>query len=123
MRYLGATCALVAPLLMTLGFVIWESRWKGSAYCLNTYKCSLASALFVLAAFLVPNSFDGETVNIAFLVLSSFLGIFIGDGAWLYALKHLGPRMVIVVDMIKPFLAAILVRVVKRPTFRMLELH
>lgn len=42
------------------------------------------------------------------LILSSLLGIVIGDVAWLQALQLLGARRVIMVDSLKPFLASIL---------------
>ncbi|KAL7570654.1 hypothetical protein ACA910_014928 [Epithemia clementina (nom. ined.)] len=46
------------------------------------------------------------------LLVSSTLGILIGDWAWLEGLRLLGARKVIVVDCLKPFLAAVLGHVV-----------
>ena len=51
-------------------------------------------------------SYDGRSVG--YLMLSSTLGIVIGDVMWLEALRRIGARRVIVVDSIKPFAAAIL---------------
>ena len=41
-------------------------------------------------------------------MLSAFLGITLGDNFWLLALKSIGARRVILVDAIKPFLAALI---------------
>lgn len=49
--------------------------------------------------------------NVGFLILSSTLGIIIGDVLWLEALRLLGAKHVIVIDSLKPFMAAILGRV------------
>lgn len=43
-----------------------------------------------------------------FLFLSALLGITVGDNCWLIALKAIGTRRVILVDAIKPFVAALL---------------
>jgi len=51
------------------------------------------------------------TQNVGFLILSSTLGIIIGDVLWLEALRLLGAKHVIVIDSFKPFMAAILGRV------------
>lgn len=48
------------------------------------------------------------TTNVGFLVLSSTLGIIVGDVLWLEALRILGAKHVIVIDSLKPFAAAIL---------------
>ena len=51
------------------------------------------------------------TINsVGFLMLSSTLGIVIGDILWLEALRLLGAKHVIVIDSLKPFVAAILGR-------------
>ena len=42
-----------------------------------------------------------------YLMLSSVIGIVIGDLTWLEGLRLLGPRRVIVMDSLKPFLAAV----------------
>ena len=55
---------------------------------------------------MLETSFEASFEDVCYLVLSAFLGIFIGDGFWLYALQVLGPRKVIVCDCVKPFLAA-----------------
>jgi len=52
--------------------------------------------------------FDGHGYAIPFIILSSLLGIVIGDCAELEALRLIGARRVLVVDTVKPFAAAIL---------------
>jgi len=49
--------------------------------------------------------------NVGYLILSSTLGILVGDVLWLEALRLLGAKHVIVIDSLKPFMAAILGRV------------
>ena len=46
--------------------------------------------------------------SVGFLILSSTLGIIVGDVLWLEALRLLGAKHVIVIDSLKPFIAAIL---------------
>ncbi len=48
------------------------------------------------------------TENVGYLILSSTLGIIVGDVLWLEALRLLGPKRVIVFDSIRPFGAALL---------------
>ena len=107
-KLLGTGAALLAPFLMTIGFVIWDKAWKGSAILLNVVKCSLASTIFVMVSAISSRSFEGSGIDIGMLLLSAMLGITIGDNAWLYALQILGPRKVIICDCLKPFLAAVL---------------
>lgn len=111
---LGVAAALLAPLVMTVGFLVWEDHWQGSAFSLNLFKCNLASIGFVvLSTTTRPPSelfpadiFTGTAVG--FLILSSTIGIVIGDWTWIKGLKLLGARRVIVLDSLKPFLAALL---------------
>ena len=51
------------------------------------------------------------TTTVEYLILSSTLGIIIGDVLWLEALQLLGAKHVIVIDSLKPFVAAILGKV------------
>ena len=109
---LGVVCALLSPLFMVCGFLLWESQWKGDALELNIFKCSFASALFGAACAATSGGFDrldsaGDDAK-GFLVLSSVLGICLGDIAWLVALKAIGARRVILVDALGPPMAAVL---------------
>jgi drug/metabolite transporter (DMT)-like permease len=110
---LGVAAAVVAPLVTTLGFIVWDNNWTGSAFSLNLFKCNLASIWFLVASLATrvsppfpPDIFTFEAVG--FLMLSSTIGIVIGDFLWLEALRLLGTRRVIVVDTLKPFLAALM---------------
>eukprot|EP00928_Gymnodinium_smaydae_P046687 TRINITY_DN3110_c1_g1_i1.p1 TRINITY_DN3110_c1_g1~~TRINITY_DN3110_c1_g1_i1.p1 ORF type:complete len:416 (+),score=44.39 TRINITY_DN3110_c1_g1_i1:108-1355(+) len=117
----GVTAALLAPLFMALGFIVWDTNWKsggGSAFALNLFKCNLASIGFVVACLIWGFAHDDDSrfaeespftvQSVGFLVLSSFLGIFVGDSAWLEALRLLGATRVLVCDTLKPFIVALL---------------
>lgn len=64
---LGVVAALLSPLFMSIGFIIWDQVWNnsnnnnknndssppnsvGSAYSLNLYKCNLASIIFLIVS-------------------------------------------------------------------------
>lgn len=123
----GVVAALSAPFLLDVGFLIWDKHWKGSSFALNLYKCTLASIGFLILSFATrpPGAApaDGDegggrgpafppdlfTVrSVGFLMLSSTVGILIGDWTWLEALQLIGARPVVLMDSIKPFLAALL---------------
>ena len=111
----GVIAALLAPFFMSLGFFIWDTRWSGSAFALNLFKCNVASTWFAIMAGIRGFSVDGSIevftiTSVGYLTLSSTLGIIIGDVLWLEALRLLGAKHVIVADSLKPFAAAILGR-------------
>jgi drug/metabolite transporter (DMT)-like permease len=112
----GVAAATIAPFFMAVGFFIWDSQWKGSAFCLNLFKCSVASSMFLVIAVVAwwadsqPREFSSAeqtTTEVQWILLSSLLGIFLGDNLWLLALRKLGAEKTIVVDSFKPFLAAV----------------
>mmetsp|Transcript_27212 Transcript_27212/g.40932 ORF Transcript_27212/g.40932 Transcript_27212/m.40932 type:complete len:354 (-) Transcript_27212:1247-2308(-) len=119
---LGVIAATVAPFFMALGFIIWEKTWtvhKGSAFALNMFKCNLASLGFLVISFILGWTSNGSKVDeafsvesVLFLVLSGFIGIIVGDLAWLEALRLLGATKVLVIDSAKPFTAAIMGRLI-----------
>ena len=108
---LGIVAALSAPLTMTVGFIVWDNHWAGSAFALNMFKCTLASVGFViLSATTRDEPFSSDLFQfkpVGYLMLSSVIGIVVGDWTWLEGLRLLGPRRVIVMDSLKPFLAAV----------------
>lgn len=106
---LGVLSAVIAPLLMVIGFILWDNHWSGSVFSLNMLKCLVASCGFLLLSILTrPLSWSVFTVEtVGFLMLSSTIGLIIGDLAWLEGMRVLGARKVIVLDSLKPFLAAI----------------
>ena len=110
----GVVAATAAPLAMATGFVIWDKRWEeGSGFALNCYKCALASVgFFVVVASMGGLAVSGENGDVtarnrSLLVLSGFIGIVLGDTAWLISLKEIGAHRTIVVDAIKPFVSAL----------------
>lgn len=103
----GVICASLAPLSMTVGFIIWGENWKGSAFALNLFKCVFASILFLIISMSI-RKLDISTISLDMLIVSSVLGILVGDIAWLQALQTIGARQVITFDILKPFLSAIL---------------
>ena len=106
---LGLGAGLLSPLMMTIGFIIWDKSWIGSAATLNIFKCSIGALLFLFTIIVLGHSdlHEFASLNAGMLMLSSFLGIVIGDNMWLMALQLIGARRVILVDSIKPFLASI----------------
>lgn len=114
----GVLAAISAPFFMALGFIIWDMTWKesgGSAFALNLFKCNLASIGFLIASFTFGFKVSTADVDdfepgasIGFLILSGFIGIIVGDLFWLEALRQLGASSVLVIDTIKPFVAALL---------------
>eukprot|EP00949_MAST-11_sp_MAST-11-sp1_P002972 g2972.t1 len=111
----GFVAAVAAPALLSVGFFIWEGLWEGSAHALNMYKCALATVVFlgvigVSSAVGSRSAFGGGSTaaDAGFLILSAVIGIVIGDNLWLQALKTLGARRVITIDVLKPFCAAFL---------------
>ena len=115
MSYLtGILAALIAPLLMVVGFIIWDNHWIGSSFALNMYKCNLTMIGFAIVTF-VGIYYRGNPVvgvftlrNVSALMLSSTIGILIGDWVWLEGMRVLGAKKTIIMDSLKPFLAAYL---------------
>lgn len=131
---LAATFAPLFMTLGFIVWDIEWKKAGGSAFALNMFKCNLASLAFLIMCLIVGFSIDGDTEseviaddgavpssgslneegtaliftskNVGFLMLSSLIGIVIGDSAWLEALRLLGATRVLVVDTVKPFLAA-----------------
>ena len=103
---------LSGPVIMSLGLILWEGSWKGSAMMLNAFKNTICSML-VLA--IVPLRLETwrhglgldldlregdskeDVANINMLLLSSVLGIVISDSMWLAALRILGTRRIVLV--------------------------
>jgi drug/metabolite transporter (DMT)-like permease len=112
----GIAAALSAPLVMTIGFLFWQDHWKGSSFALNMFKACLASVAFLVTVVISAKIDHGSplfpsevftTQAVGYLILSSTIGIVIGDWTWLQALQILGARRVILIDSLKPFLAAL----------------
>ena len=110
----GVLAAAATPALGAVGLFIWSKLWVGDAFTLNLVKCSVGTLGFVIAGFAGSGTqllASCSSSVVAWLVLSGFIGIVIGDNLWLHALATLGPRRVILIDIIKPFIALAMARV------------
>ncbi|KAG8459788.1 hypothetical protein KFE25_014351 [Diacronema lutheri] len=104
---IGLAAALAAPALSALGCMLWDRHWAGSAFALNLFKCATASLLFAVTVGADGHSALARNARaVPLLCASSLLGIIVGDLAWLASMRLLGARRVILVDSLKPFLAA-----------------
>lgn len=110
----GFVAAAASPVVMTIGFYLWDKVWTGSGLLLNALKGVVAAAMFavVLAGLLAcgheefwPR--DLPRSDVLSLWISSILGIVLGDTIWLAALGRIGARRVILIDATKPFMAAV----------------
>ena len=114
---LGFAAAGAAPLVGVFGFTIWGKHWTGHPYMLNCFKGCVATIFFTLvfiaSSVIAPlagwdASLDRFTRQvIGWLLLSSLLGIVIGDTCWLQAQQLLGTSSVVLIDALKPGLSAI----------------
>ena len=107
---IGVTAAAFTPLLGALGLFIWNKVWTGDAYTLNLVKCSVGSLGFVFMGLCTRGATwlgGADDVAVFWLIVSSFVGIVIGDNLWLHSLSVLGARRVILIDILKPFIALI----------------
>jgi drug/metabolite transporter (DMT)-like permease len=114
-RIEGVVAATAAPLFVTVGFMFWEQGYvQGSAFFLNLFKACLASPLLLLAAavdFWIRGTgtfLAASAADVLWLVFSALIGIVIGDLCWIRAMQLIGARAVVLVDSMKPFLAAVL---------------
>ena len=48
----GIFAATLAPLILVIGFVLWDKLWNASAIMLNITKSSVAATLFIFIAVL-----------------------------------------------------------------------
>ncbi len=115
---LGIVSALTAPLLVVVGFIIWDNHWTGSAFALNMYKCNLTGIGFAIVSLIISycsgSDFRSDVFTfykVGALIVSSTIGILIGDWTWIEGMRLLGARKIIVMDTLKPFLAALLGRI------------
>ena len=115
----GFFAALVAPLFGVVGLTLWDKHWTsnvgGHAFMLNAFKCSVCTILFlaVISAQVAHEGLEAaeerwRAADLHKVLLSSLLGIVIGDCLWLEALKLIQSRSVILIDCCKPFMMALL---------------
>lgn len=104
----GVLAAAATPLLGAIGLFIWSKVWTGDAFALNLVKCTVGTMGFVVAGVASQSGAwlsNASAEVTAWLVLSAFIGIVVGDNLWLYSLRVLGARRVILIDILKPFIA------------------
>lgn len=104
----GVLAAAATPLLGAIGLFIWSKVWTGDAFALNLVKCSVGTMGFVVAGVASRSGAwlsNASAEVTAWLVLSAFIGIVVGDNLWLHSLRVLGARRVILIDILKPFIA------------------
>ena len=106
---------LLSPLFSTVGIVLYE-KWRGSAISLNLWKCSFTAVLFASVVVSTSDALPSapslaglglSSIALRMLMLSSFLGIVVGDVLWLQALKLLGARVTILQSTLQPLIAAL----------------
>ena len=129
----GIAEASIAPFFMVVGFYAWDHHWNGSPFALNMFKCNVAAIGFIIVVVFTgiinendqrAAQYDDESssnkdgsiavtptdgihmLDIFMLMLSSVLGIVMGDFCWLEGMRILSARKIILVDCLKPFLAA-----------------
>ena len=102
----GVAAALGSPAVGTLGFVFYES-WTGSPGALNMVKGLAAGGVFlaISVATGLRRRAAGRAIDMGYLVASAFIGITLGDTAWLQALQLLGARKTILLNSLQPFIA------------------
>lgn len=107
----GAAAAVSSSFLSTVGVFLWDQHWRGSAFALNLFKCTLASLLFGVVLALRPGGTAFLSALRADVVMaltaSSLIGIVVGDLTWLLALKLVGIRKVLIIGSMEPFAAAL----------------
>ena len=106
----GLGAALASPAASALGFMIWADHWRGgSAFSLNLVKNVVASTFF-LVTLLATNCLPPNPLTpgspLQPLAFSALLGVVIGDCTAIGALKRLGSRRYLLIDCLKPALAA-----------------
>ena len=112
---IGVVAAAATPLLGAVGLFIWNKVWTGDAYTLNLVKCTLGSLGFVVVGLATRGAgwlAAATPETVAWLVVSAFVGIVVGDNLWLHSLQVLGARRVILIDILKPFIALAMARLV-----------
>ncbi len=108
-HFLGGFFALSSAFLWAAASLIWNQL---SRQYITPVSISLGKALTAICYFLFLALFMGysmpENKICLMLVLSGLLGISIGDTAFFYSLKHLGPRRSVLLTVFIPMLTALL---------------
>ena len=76
----GILAATFAPLILIIGFVLWDKIWTASAIMLNITKSSVAALLFILVAifqsfvFQTNRFFNTNSFNLFTIALGAGMG-------------------------------------------------
>ncbi|MFA5276802.1 MAG: DMT family transporter [Candidatus Omnitrophota bacterium] len=108
-NYLGGFLALFSAFLWAAASLIWNQLNKQniSPIAISLGKTIIACCYFAATALFIGYNFPGSK-NFLMLSLSGFLGISIGDTAFFYSLKYLGPRRSVLLTVFIPVTTVLL---------------
>jgi drug/metabolite transporter (DMT)-like permease len=112
------------PFLGATGCILWDRSWLGSPFSLHLFKVCFGAVIF--SAFCVSirlPTYDRFTLaSTSMLAVCSFFNIAVGDNLWFISMKLIGVRRIIMIDTMKPFLAAIMGAVMLKQPFTLIQL-
>ncbi|GAP16461.1 DMT family transporter [Levilinea saccharolytica] len=109
-RYMGELAALAAAMIWSVSSMIWaQLSRKLTALELNLLKGVLAGIMF-LGAMAVLGEFVNQVAPLAFILLciSGFIGIGLGDTAYMKALQAIGARRTLLMGTLSPPMTGII---------------
>ena len=109
-RYMGELAALAAAMIWSVSSMIWaQLSRKLTALELNLLKGLLAGVMF-LGAMAVLGEFMNQVAPLAFILLciSGFIGIGLGDTAYMKALQAIGARRTLLMATLSPPMTGII---------------
>jgi drug/metabolite transporter (DMT)-like permease len=106
-NYIGIIAALSAAFLWAVSSTVYGLLGlKIPPLQLNLYKGLIAIALIIITLIIQDNlNFTLQSSTLIWLLISGAIGIGLGDTAYFYALKHLGPRKTLLLETLSPPLA------------------
>jgi drug/metabolite transporter (DMT)-like permease len=108
-NFLGDFLALFSAFLWAISSLIWNQLNKQniSPVTISLGKTIIACCYFAATALFIGYNFP-DTKTFLMLSLSGFLGISIGDTAFFYSLKYLGPRRSVLLTVFIPVATVLL---------------
>lgn len=108
-NFFGDFLALFSAFLWAVASLIWNqlNKQKITPVTISLGKAIVACGYFLLTALFINYSVPG-TKAFLMLALSGFLGISIGDTAFFYSLKYLGPRRSVLLTVFIPIATVLL---------------
>lgn len=106
-NYIGIIAALSAAFLWAVSSTVYGLLGlKIPPLQLNLYKGLIAIALIIITLIIQDDlNFPLQSSTLIWLLISGAIGIGLGDTAYFYALKHLGPRKTLLLETLSPPLA------------------